>query len=411
MSVRLAIAAVAALAGLSALKSSGRSGSRSLPLPMMGSRSKKHGLQTLWVGTHSGNIEGILAQGLIPRGGESVHRTKSRAVFLTDSVEAALMYASADPQFDPILVKVNVEGLELFPDTDDIGSEIGEYLSIIERETGVEWLEDGMVLTEADADSIEDSIEAMDASEFNISARVDRSGGEPILKIYPAVCVPPDSRALEERPQIYESLEFNGDGEPCVMAGQWQHYGTIDKSRIMAVYKPSPNGELRVESYGRLEVDCKEVKVDDILSGDMKELIKAVRFPRARFGKSQTGSTNGPDLHEIVKRVRTAASALPQLVDRRRCKPKTSNPLECQCYHAAEAVYHLAGGPRSGLVPVYGRLADGTHWWLEDKVTGEVVDPTACQLPEGYAYRGRRAGFLTKEPSKRAKILMQRVTR
>lgn len=408
MSAHLALAAVAALAGLSAIKS--RSGSKSVPLPMMGSRSKAHGMKTLWIGTHSGNIDGIVKQGLIPRGGESVHRTKSRAVFLTNSPEAALMYASADPRFSPVLVEVNVEGLELFPDTDDIGQELAEYMSLLEQRSGVEWLEDGRVLTEEEAESIEEAIEAIgEDGEFNISARVSVINGDNILVVYPTVCVPPDSRALEVRPQIYEDLEFDANGDPCVMAGQWQHYGVIDKSKIVGIYTPSADGELPVRSYGKLQVNCGKVSVQDILDADREELIKSVEFPNIRLAKG--GSRNKSDIASIVNRVREAARALPQLVDTKKCKPKTSNPLECQCYHAAEAVYHLAGGPRSGLVPVYGKLVDGTHWWLEDKITGEVVDPTACQLPAGYVYQGRRAGFLTKEPSRRAKILIQRAKR
>ena len=85
-----------------------------------------------------------------------------------------------------------------------------------------------------------------------------------------------------------------------------------------------------------------------------------------------------------------------------------SELLEGHCYHAAEAVYHLAGGKAAGLTPVVGKLGGGTHWWLV-QTDGSVVDPTAAQLPDGYAYQGRRCGFLTRQPSKRARTVIERV--
>jgi hypothetical protein len=109
----------------------------------------------------------------------------------------------------------------------------------------------------------------------------------------------------------------------------------------------------------------------------------------------------------IVDAVRQSLS--PQLVNTKKCHPRGVSPQECHCYHAAEAVYHLAGGKGSGLVPVSGKLRDGTHWWLEDRDTGSVVDPTSSQLPEGYRYdQGTRRGFLTAQPSQRAQVVIQR---
>ena len=93
------------------------------------------------------------------------------------------------------------------------------------------------------------------------------------------------------------------------------------------------------------------------------------------------------------------------------------------CYVASEVLYHMLGGKKSGLKPCNGRLWDMQeaddlvacatsgiqHWWLEDE-DGNVIDPTADQFPDGFPYEvGRGRGFLTAKPSKRAKILMQRV--
>lgn len=52
-----------------------------------------------------------------------------------------------------------------------------------------------------------------------------------------------------------------------------------------------------------------------------------------------------------------------------------------------------------------------THWWLQNKITNVIVDPTKEQyLPDKPPYHlGRGSGFLTKKPSKRAQIVINRV--
>lgn len=84
------------------------------------------------------------------------------------------------------------------------------------------------------------------------------------------------------------------------------------------------------------------------------------------------------------------------------------------CYVATEALWHLIGGTASGYVPRYAFDAGSdTHWWLYNATDDAVLDPTSPQytsneLKNLYA-NGRSCGFLTKQPSKRAKIVMQRV--
>lgn len=94
------------------------------------------------------------------------------------------------------------------------------------------------------------------------------------------------------------------------------------------------------------------------------------------------------------------------------------------CYIASEALYHMLGGKESGLKPCNGRLWDiqdmGNiacatsgiqHWWLEDE-DGNIIDATADQFPDGFPYEsGRGRGFLTAKPSKRARILMERIAK
>jgi hypothetical protein len=80
------------------------------------------------------------------------------------------------------------------------------------------------------------------------------------------------------------------------------------------------------------------------------------------------------------------------------------------CYAAAEALYHLGGGKAAGLTPYVARLADGTHWWLEDAASN-VYDPTADQFSDpGAIYPlGVGKGFLTKAPSKTAQLIIDEV--
>lgn len=96
-------------------------------------------------------------------------------------------------------------------------------------------------------------------------------------------------------------------------------------------------------------------------------------------------------------------------------KPKyrgNSNPLVGHCYVASEAIYHLVGGQQSKLVPYFIRHEGEPHWFLASRYTGQIVDPTAGQFTTPVSYWwGVRKGFLTKYPSKRAKIVMERYLR
>jgi len=85
-----------------------------------------------------------------------------------------------------------------------------------------------------------------------------------------------------------------------------------------------------------------------------------------------------------------------------------STPVTGHCYIVSEALYHL-WGKEEGYTPRVLRCPDGdTHWFLQRGTN--IVDLTVGQfkgdLPD-YT-QGRACGFLTKIPSKRAKILIER---
>lgn len=76
------------------------------------------------------------------------------------------------------------------------------------------------------------------------------------------------------------------------------------------------------------------------------------------------------------------------------------------CYVTCEALYHLLGGKRSGWTPAYLKHEGDTHWFLRQ---GELIlDPTVKQFKTKPDYgKAKGCGFLTKQPSKRAKVLMK----
>ena len=86
-----------------------------------------------------------------------------------------------------------------------------------------------------------------------------------------------------------------------------------------------------------------------------------------------------------------------------------SNPMQGHCYVAAEAAYHLLGGREYGWTPCVANLGNNeTHWWLVNE-DGTICDPTWDQFPGPFDYSiGKRTGFLTRYPSKRAQTVIQR---
>lgn len=102
----------------------------------------------------------------------------------------------------------------------------------------------------------------------------------------------------------------------------------------------------------------------------------------------------------------------PHLTDELRRAPWKGNPncLAGHCYVASEALWHLLGGEASGYVPQNIKHAGGPHWYLKHKETGEILDPTASQFSDTVPYsQGVGKGFLTKQPSKRAQIVIDAV--
>lgn len=103
-------------------------------------------------------------------------------------------------------------------------------------------------------------------------------------------------------------------------------------------------------------------------------------------------------------------SLTPDLLKPKYRKKKRRNRYTGHCYVATEALFHMLGKKRSGFVPQVIRHEGGTHWFLKHSESGTILDLTSRQfrIPVPY-HKGRGTGFLTRKPSKRARILMRRV--
>lgn len=80
------------------------------------------------------------------------------------------------------------------------------------------------------------------------------------------------------------------------------------------------------------------------------------------------------------------------------------------CYVASEALFYMLGGLDSDWYSCQGRVEGVSHWWLENE-RGDVLDPTVTQFERvpDYLMVGQPRGFLTREPSARARELLARM--
>lgn len=83
------------------------------------------------------------------------------------------------------------------------------------------------------------------------------------------------------------------------------------------------------------------------------------------------------------------------------------------CYIASEAIYHTFGGKEKWSAYTGRDHENGTHWWLKNKETGEIVDPTKEQYTSKFLQpphdKGKPCAFLTRHPSQRAQKLIDRI--
>lgn len=113
-----------------------------------------------------------------------------------------------------------------------------------------------------------------------------------------------------------------------------------------------------------------------------------------------------------IQRLRTVivAELSPDLLKPQYLKLENRNRFTGHCYVASEALYHLRGGLRSGLLPQCVRHEGGVHWYLKRRKDGRIFDLTSKQFSSLPPYEsGKGCGFLTRKPSRRAQVLIRRV--
>jgi len=86
-----------------------------------------------------------------------------------------------------------------------------------------------------------------------------------------------------------------------------------------------------------------------------------------------------------------------------------NNNMAGHCYVASEVFYHLMGGKKKGWKPMFIEHEGEPHWFIKSE-DDDIVDVTADQFETKVPYKKAIGkGFLTKEPSRRAQILIERV--
>lgn len=94
----------------------------------------------------------------------------------------------------------------------------------------------------------------------------------------------------------------------------------------------------------------------------------------------------------------------------RRAKKGVARPNTFgHCYVASEAAYYMLGGKEEGWKPMHMTHLGASHWFLKHE-SGLILDLTSSQFNDKLDYsKARGTGFLTKEPSRRAKKLLIRI--
>ena len=109
-------------------------------------------------------------------------------------------------------------------------------------------------------------------------------------------------------------------------------------------------------------------------------------------------------IHQSIKTIKSL------LTDDLRKKKYKGNPIRSagHCYVASETLYHFLGGKSSGLKPMFIRYDGEPHWFLmwNDLIIDATCDQFYIRVPYS---RAKGKGFLTKFPSKRSKILLDRL--
>tara|TARA_R100001594_G_scaffold16436_4_gene33871 strand:+ start:102 stop:530 length:429 start_codon:yes stop_codon:yes gene_type:complete len=125
-----------------------------------------------------------------------------------------------------------------------------------------------------------------------------------------------------------------------------------------------------------------------------------------RLDTKITITAGGADHHVTLGEITNAITLFLDDSMRRAPWKGHKNRLAGHCYVASETLYHLV----PGMKPMFIRHEGAPHWFLVDS-DGDVHDLTAGQFRTPVPYGDATGkGFLTKGPSKRARLHMETVT-
>jgi hypothetical protein len=116
-------------------------------------------------------------------------------------------------------------------------------------------------------------------------------------------------------------------------------------------------------------------------------------------------------LDDLIAEIQAALT--PDLLKPPYRKENANNPMFGHCYVATEALFHILPD-RENYCACRGRDDRGiVHWWLVNRESGQIHDVTADQYFSKQFVppydRGVRSGFLTKAPSKRCQVVLERL--
>lgn len=116
---------------------------------------------------------------------------------------------------------------------------------------------------------------------------------------------------------------------------------------------------------------------------------------------------------ELIQKIRVHLT--PDLLKKEYRAENATNPMFGHCYVASEVLYHTIKDS-GNYSAACGRDDRGiVHWWIVDNISNEIHDVTADQyLSKGLTppyTNGRKTGFLTKIPSKRAQQVIDKMSK
>lgn len=348
-----------------------------------GSRSVHHGKRRLWVGTQRSNLASIFEKGLVPQGGPGVHRTKTMgAVFLAGSPEGAWRYADWSDSADPAIVEVDVEGLDLALDTDDVDRELSDFIREIKNISGVNVVHDAFV-PEGDVDAVCDAIDQVhDSQDYALTAEVveGEDGARFTIRPNVAISLDPWFIRLDQGDRIdledqVDGLYYDHRGEAHQRVEQYQHIGSIPAHRVLAAYVRADNGkpDLELLNFGR------------VVSGDSthwrKQQLRQILPPAARGSMARARP-----LQAELQRLRDAAllvAAADTAFDASAYAAAIANGRSRMTGHC-NAMAHVVQSVLGGDI-VEGRVGKERHMWNR-LPQGIEVDLTSDQFGgDGFA--------------------------